>query len=471
MPWLGPPTRLPLFVLNRVSLAALAVSTLVSGCNFTQAGTDPVPGVLNYPIAIELYQPDPTLPAEQLIVANSNFDLRFNTGSVQVYDIPNLDAEISECGGAPGDDCIIEDGDLEALLGGNEVGIGSHADGMAFNSNQTRLYLPVRTGRDLTWIDFDPAAGPTRMLQCDQQYREPDGDATTDIRRCSGEHVISRREAVASERELNIIGDPVALAVIPSSDVGEAVGDFILMALRDGRVALFLDDDILDDAGDTDSGPELIHVASGFPDNIVTITVQPNSGIAWLTAVGTDDIARVGLIVDRASPARSFLYNAGALRLGGIDDGEDTRDFQFHPTRDDRAFVLARRPESVVEVDLERRGLTAIDLGLRQVFEVGAGPSRLTPIDIDGRTYVLASCYDAQRLFVIDIDHGALVSVVGGFSGPFELVVDRVAERLYVVDFIVSVIRIVDLSPLRTGGEPTIIATIGKVIPPRTLLD
>ena len=37
---------------------------------------------------------------------------------------------------------------------------------------------------------------------------------------------------------------------------------------------LFLDDG-------TGSVPELIHIASGFPNNLVTITMQPRAGIGW----------------------------------------------------------------------------------------------------------------------------------------------------------------------------------------------
>lgn len=450
-------------MLRRARSAFVAVSILGSACNFTQQGINPDPETLNYPIAIAIEQPDPAAPATHLVVANSNFDLRFNSGSVQVFDIPMIDAQI---GGACGTPCVIEGTAFSDLLTG-EVGIGSHAEGIAFGSDHSRLYIPVRRYGDLTWIDFDPDA--SGVLACGAQQRDP-GSTDPDIARCDDDHRLSRREAVASERELDIVGDPIAVAVIPSSDLGADVGDFVLMVIRDGRVALFLDDDALNLPDDRITGPVLIHVASGFPENLVTITPQPGTGIAWMTAVGTDAIARVGIVVDD-EPARSFLYDAGAMRLGGIDDGEDTRDLQFHPSRPDTAFVLARRPEAVIEVDLVRRGLSSIDLGVRDVFEVGRGPSRLATIEIDGRTYVLASCYDAQRIFVIDVEYGALVSVVGGFSGPFEMAVDPVAERLYVIDFIVSVIRVVDLSPLRTGGEPRVIATIGKPNPPRSLLD
>ncbi len=452
----------PLAVLT-ATLGASVLGLAASACNFEQAGIDPGPATMNFPIAVELYQPDPSVAASHLLVVNSNFDLRFNTGSIQAIDLSRVDAA---CSGV--EDCTLDNltfiddnrEGLDAVLL-DEVGIGSHADGLTLNPGQTKLYLPVRSGRDLTTIGFSPTDG----FECDQGYRDPTVTQgarweATDIRRCSDAYRVTRREDIASERSLQLVGDPVAVAVVPSEEVGApGVGEFILMVMRGGEVALFLDD------GSGQPVPELIHIADGFPENLVTLTMQPNTGIGWLTAIGTDDIARVGIVVDTASPTRSFLYNAGALRLGGIDDGEDTRDFQFHPRREDTAFVLSRRPESVVEVDLDRRGLTSVDLGLRDVYEVGAGPSRLLPIVLGDRTYVLVSCFDAQRLFIIDVDHGALVSVIGGFSGPFELVVDEVTQRLYMVDFTVSVIRVLDLLPLTRGEVPTVFATIGDSTP------
>lgn len=450
----------------RVPLALAA--SLAVACNLDQAGIDPTPSTMNFPIAIELYQPDPSVPASYLFVANSNFDLRFNAGTVHAIDLGAVRAHVDgQCGGGR-DDCILDrltfvddprPGMHPVLL--DEVGLGSHADGLALRPrDQRRLYLPVRSTRDLTTIDFEPNVG----FQCDQAYRSevPDGTArwdAGDVRRCGDSRRITRREAVANERELDLVGDPVDVAVVPSTTLGDTdFGDFLLYVMREGRIALFLDDG----SGAT---PELLHIVEGFPENLVTLTMEPGRAIGWMTAVGTNELARVGIVVDTASPARSFLYDAGRLRLGGLDDGQDTRDIQFHPTNPDVAFVLARRPESVVEVDLARRGLTPSDLGLRAVFEVGRGPSRLTTATLAGRTFVLASCFDAQRLFVIDAEVGALVAVVGGFSGPFELVVDPAERRLYMIDFSVSVIRILDLAPLEAGGVPTLVATLGEITP------
>ena len=450
----------------RSCTAAVALLALLAlGCNIEQNGEPPTSGTLNFPIAIALSNATPEGP-RYLLVANSNFDLRFNSGSVLVLDTQLIRERIrQQCPG--GEACEIPD--IVPLMvpaaDGGEVAIGSHANGIVFSPDGRRVYLPVRSEQNVTFLDFDPETG---RLSCDAEQRgeEP-------IPRCAAAFRAGDQGGVASERELVLNDDPVALVSGRLSDVGATepdAGDFLLLASRSGRVALFLEPE--GHAGP----PELVHIADGFPDSLVTMTMQPRSGVAWMTSAATDEMARVGISLDPTNRTRSFLFNAGNLRVGGIDDGEDLRDVQFDP-RDPLggAFVLSRRPDSVVSVDLRRRGLTSFDLGLRDVFEVGEGPSRLEVTTIGDRTYLLVSCFDAQKLFVVDADHGALVAVVGGFSGPFELAVASGTEdgadynHLYVVDFATSVIRVVDLSPLTRSEPPVTLATLGVPFAPSGL--
>ena len=159
--------------------------------------------------------------------------------------------------------------------------------------------------------------------------------------------------------------------------------------------------------------------------------------------------------------------------LGGIDDGRDQRDVQFLPGPSGdpgRAFVLSRRPDSVIELDLSRPGLSPNSYGLAGISEVGAGPSRISVVEVGGQTYVLATCFDAKQLFAID-PRGGLVSVVGGFSGPFEMTYDAAREWLYITDFSTSQIRVVDLGPLATNETPTPVATLGLPVSAGSLTD
>lgn len=466
---------------------------LLFGCNFSQAGINPTENTLNFPMALALSDDvDPaTGGARYLYVANSNFDLRFNAGSLWALDLDAMEDQVLAGNNADADACPLDTDapncelwPLETFDDGasdrpidesgvtnqsvpiisQEVGIGSHADGLALSVRGDRLYLPMRGDRDLTFVPIDQGGGG---FNCDQATRENEGEP--DIPRCADRFRAGHDGGVASERELTITGSPTDVVTGRIVDIGggqEAAGDFVLMSLDDGRVALFLD---RHEGGD--NSPELVHIADGFPTNVITMAIEPSVGIAWMTSVGTSTLARVGISIDPVNPRRSFLYNAGSVRLGGVDDGEDTRDFVFHPTDPSRAFVLSRRPEAVVEIAVNRRGFTQSDVAVVDLWEVGAGPSRLDVAEIDGTTYAFASCFDAQRLFVIDVDAGALIGVLGGFSGPFDIVVDAARERLYMADFSTSVIRVVDLSALSTGGAPRIQARFGELRPISSLTD
>jgi DNA-binding beta-propeller fold protein YncE len=72
------------------SLAA----TLSAACNLDESGVPPPPGKLAYPIAVALSR-EPT--PSTLFVANSNFDLTYSAGSVQAYDLTQLEAQFERC--------------------------------------------------------------------------------------------------------------------------------------------------------------------------------------------------------------------------------------------------------------------------------------------------------------------------------------------------------------------------------------
>ncbi len=443
---------------------SLACALSLAGCNLGEGGTDPTPATLNFPIALALSPVEGTVAPRFLYVLNSNFDLRFNDGTLMAFDLDTIagtdatnEGMIAGC--TADEPCTFEDLSQVRL---SEVGIGSHADGLAVSPGGSRVYVASRARRNLTFVDSMDG-----RLECEQEDTE-EGEA---VPSCSD---IDPGDAIASEREIELDGDPVAVATGRLADIGGGDGNFVLLGLRDGNVALFIDEE---NAG-LMAPPELVHIANAFPGfpanqvSVVTLTMQPGTGIAWLTNARSASLGRVGLAVDPRAPDRSFLYDAGRVRLGGVDTGEDSRDLQFDPSfPEERAFVLSRRPEAVLELDLTRTGLNAGDAAVGDLFDVGAGPSRLAVGTVGGRSYVLATTFDNRKIYVVDATAGAPVAVVGGFSGPFELVIDSARELAYVTDFSLSVIRIVDLSPLETGGAPFIRATLGRPTPIESFTD
>ncbi|MEM9074328.1 MAG: hypothetical protein AAGE52_37890 [Myxococcota bacterium] len=423
---------------------------LLLGC--TNEGEPPPVGRLAFPIAIRM-----TEDGQHLLVANSNFDLRFNSGSLQSYNLDVLNSRVEEACAAVDpserDDCGIipvedERDDLTdtiqpiSELLTDQVRIGSFADGMAVAryGQVSRVYMPIRSEANLTFVDviegrFDCGDNAGLGRPCDDVYRRGDNEAAT-------------------LRNIELPADPVGIAVGPLTDIttagtADVAGNYVLFAHRDGRASLFFDQAEVDGS----FAPILVHTISGLPEELVDIALDPITRLAWAPSA-RGFVGRVGVAFDGVTrePERSFLFNAGEVRLSGIDTGSgtagDTRVVRFDPRPDvDRAYFLSRRPRALLTADLSDRTSVA---PVVDAVEVGFGPSRLelaTFSDPD-RTLAFVSCFDSRDLYVIDVDLSRLVGIVRGLGGPFELAVDAPRERVYVVDFRTSVLRIIDLDPM-----------------------
>ena len=67
---------------------SFAVAAVIGSCNLHNPGVSPPSAVLSYPSALALSR---EATPRYLYVANSNFDLRYNAGSLQSYNLDALD--------------------------------------------------------------------------------------------------------------------------------------------------------------------------------------------------------------------------------------------------------------------------------------------------------------------------------------------------------------------------------------------
>ncbi|MFW6066720.1 MAG: YncE family protein [Myxococcota bacterium] len=422
-------------------LAATAV-----GC-LDNPGSDPQPGRLSFPIGMDAADLDDDGRIDQLFVANANFDLRFNAGSVHGYDIDRLLECASDCSSRDG--CVIvpdDSMDAEDLVLTahpcpgvleSEVLIGSFASALQLSPREDRLYVSVRSDSNLTFVDVSPDGA----LSCG-------GEAGT-RHRCDDSFRL-RDEAAAPGRDLELPLDPVGLQVGVLADLPSISAspddDFIVVAFRDGRAGLFVER--ADEQGRR--LPVLVDVIEGLPSGLQTVRWQSATQTAWLPSSSEPLVGRVGVgAADPEDPSDAFLFNAGSVGLSGIDTGSsdagDTRDMAFDSADPSRAYLLSRSPEALLTVDLDSTGnLLAID----RATDLCLGPSRVEVPRIAGRSVAFVSCFDSDALYVIDPARGKLLGVATGGSGPFVMEVDSVRERLFLADFTSSVIRVLDLRPL-----------------------
>jgi len=254
-------------------------------------------------------------------------------------------------------------------------------------------------------------------------------------------------------------------------------GSYILQAHRAGDASLIVDRT----GGD---GPELVDVVQGSESSIIGLTQRPGTAQAWLTSSRGSGIGLLNIVWPESEDALAepILFDGGGLQVTGVDiassAGADVRAVRFDPRADrDRVYALSRRPEALLIADIETPLRSSLEIA--RVVEVGSGPSRLETMELRGRLFAFVSCFDSRDLYVVDLERGALIAVVRGMSGPFELQVDAERERIYVADFRSSVLRVVGLTPLLScldsgpgpdgSCAPEVLATVGEPRPVREL--
>lgn len=477
----------------RSVLGFLLASGIISAGCVNKTG-EPLPdGLMSFPIGIEL-STDVNEDGEPrfLYVTSSNFALQYANGNVQSYDldemvdglltgcigagvaIPCLDPEFegnvnapecicdpvtdADCVAVPPDRCSVIPADLrvrdpgaalrlvevEGLIPG-EVRIGSFSDGLAVGSDGRRLYVPVRSDANLTFIDVNEEG----QLRCGGEFGE--------VHLCTDPYRSGTEEQVNPDDPLVLPFDPVDLYVgslaadfaPPGSEDDPAFrGDYVLMAHREGHVSLFYDQEQPGGPAPT-RRPRLAAVVSDLAPEQVTISYEPGAKRAWVPSALTTQIVRVGVAID-GDPTQAFLFDAGTLFVTGLDNGASNRDIRFDPRPGrELAYIVARAPEALV---IARTQVPGVELNMVGQVPTCTDPSRvqLAEVPARGESVLLAfvSCFLARRVQIIDTDRLQGVTVLSNISGAFEFAIDPARLLLYSADFSTSVLRVADLRPL-----------------------
>jgi hypothetical protein len=432
--------------------ALLSAAFALSACNLDNAGDEPPRGAIYFPNALALSPHEPGGEARYLFVANSNFDLRYRTGSVQAYSLDALDAAIENCDERP---CAIES--TEDVLA-DEVLVSSFATALAPSPDGRFLFATTRTDASLTFVRLDADAEGDDVLDCG-----------TGERRCE---LQAARAADADDPSAPMPwpNDAASITTGPLSDWTEDPEDdtlYVLVAHRGGEVSLFIEQP--DAQHDQPARFELRSVLSRLPGPLTNIAFDPATRLAHLTT-GATGIARVGVVPPASDGAGGMLYAAGMKVLAGT---PDTRDLTFMPAvpgagealSEDSALIVAQEPNALLIADVEPTRNALGRARVKRIAVVGGGAARLASGMLGGRPIAIVACFDARALFVVDLQTMLTLSVVPNLSGPFEIEFDEARERLYVADFRSSVIRVIDLRELAgSQGERSavLIATLGK---------
>jgi hypothetical protein len=377
----------------------------------------------------------------------------------------NQGPTVDECVLVPFDRCTVvpfglQSGDpgdalrlipVEGLLRG-EVEIGSFSDGLGLSTDGRRIYVPVRSDGNLTFIDVNEEG----ELSCGAPF----GERQT----CSEAYRTGSAELVNPSEDIVLPPDPVDVYVGDlAADFGSTSdpddpafrGDYILMAHREGEASLFFDQ-FRADGPEPKKRPRLAATVDGLAPEQVTITYEAGSKRAWIPSAEAAAIVRLGIGID-GDPTQSYLFNSGTLFVAGLDNGASNRDIQFDPRPDrDLAYIVSRSPEALVVARTNVAGQNLVMLGQ---ISTCRDPSRLQVAEIPARggTALLAfvSCFLPRSVQVLDTDFFQGITLLTNISGAFEFVIDRPRLLMYIADFSTSVIRVADLRPLVACLEAT----------------
>ncbi len=426
-------------------------------------GRNPPRGVLNFPVQLEAFTREGESAPGVLYVANSNFDLLYNSATLQAYDLEVINRILDTrctserrelCSVIPrnsvylsldlGDLELIEPEEGEELLI-DEAFIGSYTQTMKLGPGGTRLYLTVQGVADITHADV----APDGRFDCGAGFGA--GEACTD-------HFTTTDRERAASRDIHFSPGPMALYAGALEELGLPVGtgNYLLVTDRDESVSLFVDR--LEDG----ARPTLTDVARGVvTGGAVTLTFEPRSKIVWAPTVSGARVARLSPAIDASTDpalledARLAVHPAFSVRDLSSGASADFRQVAFDPRPDrDEVYILSRAPAALIIANRygDLSSYPTPSLVAERVIDLGTGPSRLelATFEVGGEPSLFAfiTSFDSRDLYVVDLDRGELLSVAAGLSGPFSFVVDTARERIYIAEYRTSVVRFVDLAPM-----------------------
>ena len=397
----------------RILLVLSACITLgLAACDIQNEGIAPPTDELIFPVGLVM---DPG--GRILYVANANFDLRYNGGTVVAVDLEAVE------GAQPGPSAPVPAEDV--IDGGSTVRIGTFASDLALSPDGTRLFVPVRGDNSLTWIDIDD--GGERRLRC------WDGTPRGGAPPCTGDHVIG-----SGTNDLGLR--------LPSEPYGVAFADTYAVVTHAGEGEISL-------IADVPGRPELVDIQGDLPAAASGIAVHPVTRRVYVAHRGASTLSTLDIYDGSSVDAidadnRPALIPRRAVPIGIVSTGADSRALAFHP--DGHAvYVTNRAPRSLLTLDtaLGNQGVPLDEW--RDAIALGQGPSRLvvhTEPD-SGRTLVYAVCFNDGVVFVIDPEAGRVDGILWTGEGPHAVAFDDTRKWVFVATFVTSTIEVYDDDP------------------------
>lgn len=400
-----------------IGLTILALSSACLGCAEEFRGRAPIHDGIHYPVGLAV---DETSGA--LLVANSNFDLTYDSASIVAVDLETnsfLDTYVS-VGAFPGDMVL-------ARPEGSADGFG---------------YITVRGNNSLTFFNVSGGIGDNAdySLYCNN-------DDDKEQHRCSGDHVVDEGTLEADEEtgelvDVSLGADPFALALIPG---GSGVPDRVVTgSLRTGTVTLM---DIVAEDPDLKPGFPLIVAQYDAVQGVHTLAADPVTGFIYMTNKYVPAIYKLG--VEESVDGPTLSLEETVLLPSPFNTGDYGRGFAF--AREGRfALIAYRTPPSVLVLD-GGDDTKSYEQTTLKLVPVGAEPAhlRVYPSGPDGKELAYVVCHGDNVVWVLDTQTFLPVAKIPVGGGPYDMaaVFNDKLKRGYVSNFVGHTVSVIDLDP------------------------
>jgi DNA-binding beta-propeller fold protein YncE len=444
-----------------VPMRSVLPAVMLLGCTASSEEVRPPPDELFFPTGAAV-SPD----EEFLFIANANSELRYDSGTIAVISLDEVDRVAAEwvatatpaaanCAQDPDHrETLACDEEKQFIIASASARIGNFATDIAVQdtgNGTLRLIVPTRGDPSIAWLDFDGS-----RLNCN---RDAQGFAL-----CDEGH---RLAYVHNDPDLALVPDEPFDAYADSNGQFAVVTHLTSGAVTlinspiggDARVAdvmagLFAADPVSGVRGATgiaarpssnnDGG--MIYVASRSEDRVQTLTVgRPVNGVDPFLLAGN----------------YFFLNLVGSANTGS---SSDSRGVAFSATGD-RMYLINRKPPSLQIYDTSlgptgfprNQGIGATDI-CRQ-------SSTLTVMDTGDGERAYISCFQDGQLYVVDPRGlGTVEQIVTVGRGPYSVVAAPNRKKIYVTNFLEDTVVVLDASPTSPSYN-RVVLRIGDVRP------
>jgi len=482
----------------RLLLAVGLASVLTQGgCYSSGAGQDPNDNAFYFPVGLAVSPSGNTL-----FVVNSDFDLRFNAGTLQALDMKAIRAAVDDCIAKPTGDGCYDYSTRSTRVLGNTVLASVRIGAFAADVTAVRLYadkrqvdplpetkgrvlIPVRGDASLTYVDFTEG-DRSITLDCG-------GGAAKSGSSCTPPFHVGP-DANANNRGLTLEGEPFSVSVAkwapvvpapaddngnpPSGDPRASGGLAAVVHQSTGDVSVIVHAQLAGAPGT----PRLAFTLNGLPPGGTSIAAldivegvsatRPFTPRFIVTNRAQASVSIVSFVRDKAIDDRGFLVLSDVVPINTNSAGWDSRGVVVDPpsegeTRPIRVFLSNRQPASLIIGNIDP---VTKRLHFYENVPLPIGPARLTRAVINGvdgkpHTRVFVASFDARSLVSYDPDARKVGNVLDVGRGPYALAVapSKAATEKnlgFVANFSDSNIQVIDLDPTSPLFEQVVL-TLG----------